>query len=198
MEWKLYDEFSVQHDKAHEFIAGYREKVQAAKNDVTAATQAYEEILNQEFVGKKVDAKKKAALADIEKAKAALKVAESEYTKANDYAMTNLAGTITLDDLARDWQTNFVPTVRKNKVDPLRKKAEQGLRDYFEAVEEILRVESENEWAVNFMNERFRSRKGARPLMQNAASIGDIPVPPNDNDWHKILKYKQIPARFMS
>ena len=198
MEWKLYDEFSVQNDKAHEFIAVYREKIQAAKEDVTAATLAYEEILNQEFVGKKVATQKKAALDNIDKARAAVKVAEDEYTKANDYAMTKLAGTITIDDLAHDWRTNFVPTVRKNKVDPLRKKAEQGLRDYFEAVAEILRVESENEWAVNFMNERFRSRKGARPLMQNAASIGDIPVPPNDNDWHKIMKYKQIPARFMS
>lgn len=197
-EWKLYDEFTVQNDKAHEFIAGYREKVQAAKEDVTAATQAYEEILNQEFAGKKVEAKKKAALDNINKAKAALKVAEGEHTKANDYAITNLAGTITIDQLATDWQTNFVPTVRKNKVDPLRKKAEQGLRDYFEAVEGILRVESENEWAVNFMNERFRSRKGARPLMQNVASIGDIPVPPNDSDWTNILKYKQIPARFKS
>ncbi|MEH6892245.1 hypothetical protein V7024_21770 [Bacillus sp. JJ864] len=198
MEWKLYDEFSVQNDKAHEFIAVYREKIQAAKEDVTAATLAYEEILNQEFVGKKVATQKKTALDNIDKARAAVKVAEDEYTKANDYAMTKLAGTITIDDLAHDWRTNFLPTVRKNKVDPLRKKAEQGLRDYFEAVAEILRVESENEWAVNFMNERFRSRKGARPLMQNAASIGDIPVPPNDNDWHKILKYKQIPARFMS
>ncbi|MGH1281965.1 hypothetical protein [Bacillus basilensis] len=197
MEWKLYDEFTVQNDKAHKFIETYREKVQAAKDDVTAATQAYEEILNQEFAGKKVDTKKKAALADIEKAKAALKVAESEYTKANDYAMTNLAGTITIDDLAADWQRNVVPTVRRDKVEPLRKKAEQGLKDYFEAVADILRLESENAWAVGFMNERFRSRKGARPLMQNVASFGDIPKPPNDSDWDKLLKYRQLPARFM-
>ncbi|HGA0508843.1 TPA: hypothetical protein ACIQMB_004266 [Bacillus pacificus] len=196
MKWELYDEYTVQNDKAHKFIETYREKVQAAKDDVTAATQAYEEILNQEFVGKKVDTKKKAALADIEKAKAALKVAESEYTKANDYAMTNLAGTITLDDLAADWQRNVVPTVRRDKVEPLRKKAEQGLKDYFEAVADILRLESENAWAVGFMNERFRSRKGARPLMQNVVSFGDIPKPPNDSDWDKLLKYRQIPARF--
>lgn len=196
MEWKLYDEFSVQNDKAHEFIAGYREKVQAAKEDVTAATLAYEDILKQEFAGKKVATQKKAALAEIEKAQAALRIAEDEYTKAKDYAMANLAGTITLDDLANDWRTNIVPTVRKNKVDPLRKKAEQGLRDYFEAVVGILQIESENKWAVDFMNERFRSRKGARPLMQNAAGIGDIPVPPNDNDWNKLLKYRQIPTRF--
>ncbi|MDA1836492.1 hypothetical protein PDJ96_07085 [Bacillus cereus group sp. BY17LC] len=196
MKWELYDEYTVQNDKAHKFIETYREKVQATKDGVTAATQAYEEILNQEFVGKKVDTKKKAALADIEKAKAALKVAESEYTKANDYAMTNLAGTITLDDLAADWQRNVVPTVRRDKVEPLRKKAEQGLKDYFEAVADILRLESENAWAVGFMNERFRSRKGARPLMQNVASFGDIPKPPNDSDWDKLLKYRQIPARF--
>lgn len=197
MGWKLYDEFTVQNDKAHEFIGTYREKVQSAKDDVTVAMQAYEEILKQEFAGKKVDAKKKVALADIEKAKAALKVAEGEYTKANDYAMTNLAGTITLDDLAADWQRNVVPTVRRDKVEPLRKKAEQGLKDYFEAVADILRLESENAWAVGFMNERFRSRKGARPLMQNVASFGDIPKPPNDSDWDKLLKYRQLPARFM-
>ncbi|MGQ0414400.1 hypothetical protein ACT4UL_00105 [Bacillus sp. HC-TM] len=99
MEWKLYDEFSVQNDKAHEFIAGYREKVQAAKEDVTAATLAYEDILKQEFAGKKVATQKKAALAEIEKAQAALRIAEDEYSKAKDYAMANLAGTITLDDL---------------------------------------------------------------------------------------------------
>ncbi|WP_144660494.1 hypothetical protein [Bacillus tropicus] len=196
MKWELYDEYTVQNDKAQEFIGTYREKVQAAQDEVTAATLAYEEILKQEFEGKKVDAKKKAALANIEKAKAALKVAESEYTKANDYAMTNLAGTITLDDLAADWQRNVVPTVRRDKVEPLRKKAEQGLKDYFEAVADILRLESENAWAVGFMNERFRSRKGARPLMQNVASFGDIPKPPNDSDWDKLLKYRQIPARF--
>ena len=110
--------------------------------------------------------------------------------------MTNLAGAITLDDLATDWKRNVVPTVRRDKVEPLRKKAEQGLKDYFEAVADILRLESENAWAVGFMNERFRSRKGARPLMQNVASFGDIPKPPNDSDWDKLLKYRQIPARF--
>ncbi|HEF1903750.1 hypothetical protein [Bacillus tropicus] len=198
MEWKLYDEFTVQNDKANEFIAGYREKVQTAKEAVTSATKAYEAILQKEFAGEKVATQKKAVLADIEKAQAALKVAEGEYSKANDYAMANLAGTITLDDLASDWRKNFVPTLRKEKVDPLRQKAEQGLKDYFAAVLEILRIESENKWAVEFMNERFRSRKGARPIMQNAAGIGDIPVPPNDSDWNNILKYKQIPARFKS
>ncbi|EJR54312.1 MULTISPECIES: hypothetical protein [Bacillus] len=198
MEWKLYDEFAVQNDKANEFIAGYREKIKTAKEDVAAATKAYEAILQQEFAGEKVATQKKAALADIEKARAVLKVAEGEYSKANDYAMANLAGTITLDDLARDWRNNFVPTLRQEKVDPLRQKAEQGLKDYFAAVLEILRIESENQWAVEFMNERFRSRKGARPIMQNAAGIVDIPVPPNDSDWNNILKYKQIPARFKS
>ncbi|PEV40334.1 hypothetical protein [Bacillus thuringiensis] len=196
MEWKLYDEFTVQNDKAHEFIAGYREKVQSAKEEVTAATLAYEEILKQEFAGKKVAAQKKAALEAISKAQDALKVAEDEYTKANDYAAANLAGTITIDDLANDWRNNFVPTLRKKKVDPLRNKAEKALQDYFEAVVGILQIERENEWAINFMNERFRSRKGARPLMQNAAGIGDIPVPPNNKDWTNIIKYKQIPARF--
>ncbi|MED1379958.1 hypothetical protein [Bacillus mycoides] len=196
MEWKLYDEFVVQNDKAKGFVANYREKVQTAKDAVTSATKAYEVILQKEFAGEKVAKQKKAALADIEKAQAALKVTEGEYSKANDYAMANLAGTITLDDLARDWRNSFVPTLRQEQVDPLRQKAEQGLRDYFEAVVGILQIESENKWAVDFMNERFRSRKGARPLMQNAAGIGDIPVPPNDNDWNNILKYKQIPARF--
>lgn len=196
MEWKLYDEFAVQNEKAHEFVAGYRDKIQAAKEEVTAATLSYEKILKQEFSGKKVAAQKKAALEAISKAQGALKVAEDEYTKANDYAAANLAGTITIDDLANDWRSNFVPTVRKEKVDPLRQKAEKGLQAYFEAVVEILQIEKENEWAINFMNERFRSRKGARPFMQNAASIGDIPVPPNNEDWTNILKYKQIPKRF--
>ncbi|KAA0747496.1 hypothetical protein DN389_05545 [Bacillus sp. AY3-1] len=196
MEWKLYDEFVVQNDKAKGFVANYREKVQTAKDAVTSATKAYEVILQKEFAGEKVATQKKAALADIEKAQAALKVTEGEYSKANDYAMANLAGTITLDDLARDWRNSFVPALRQEQVDPLRQKAEQGLRDYFEAVVGILQIESENKWAVDFMNERFRSRKGARPLMQNVAGIGDIPVPPNDNDWNNILKYKQIPARF--
>ncbi|PGE31849.1 hypothetical protein [Bacillus wiedmannii] len=196
MEWKLYDEFVVQNDKAKGFVANYREKVQTAKDAVTSATKAYEVILQKEFAGEKVATQKKAALADIEKAQAALKVTEGEYSKANDYAMANLAGTITLDDLARDWRNSFVPALRQEQVDPLRQKAEQGLRDYFEAVVGILQIESENKWAADFMNERFRSRKGARPLMQNAAGIGDIPVPPNDNDWNNILKYKQIPARF--
>ncbi|MBE7149903.1 hypothetical protein FUT12_20505 [Bacillus mycoides] len=196
MEWKLYDEFVVQNDKAKGFVANYREKVQTAKDAVTSATKAYEVILQKEFAGEKVATQKKAALADIEKAQAALKVTEGEYSKANDYAMANLAGTITLDDLARDWRNSFVPALRQEQVDPLRQKAEQGLRDYFEAVVGILQIESENKWAVDFMNERFRSRKGARPLMQNAAGIGDIPVPPNDSDWNNILKYKQIPARF--
>ncbi|PEQ52357.1 MULTISPECIES: hypothetical protein [Bacillus] len=196
MKWELYNKFRVQDKEANEFIATYQEKVQAAKEKVTVATKAYETILQREFSGEDVAAEKQKALDNIEKAQAAVKVAEGEHSKAHEYAIANLSGTITLDDLVDDWRNNVVPTVRREKVDPLRQKAQQGLADYYAAIQEILRIEDDHTWVREHLNEKLRKRKGATQILLGVTGIGDIPEHPSDQDWYNIVKYRQVPARF--
>lgn len=196
MKWELYSKFRVQDKEANEFIATYQEKAQAAKEKVTAATKAYETILQREFLGEDVAAEKQKALDNIEKVQAAVKVAEGEHSKAHEYAVSNLSGTITLDDLAKDWRHNVVPTVRREEVEPLRQKAQQGLADYYAAIQEILRIEDDHAWVREHLNEKLRKRKGATHILLGVTGIGDIPEHPSDQDWYNIVKYGQVPARF--
>ncbi|RBP29583.1 MULTISPECIES: hypothetical protein [Bacillus] len=196
MKWELYNKFRVQDKEANEFIATYQEKVQAAKEKVTVAAKAYETILQREFSGEDVPAEKQKALDNIEKVQATVKVAEGEHSKAHEYAIANLSGTITLDDLVNDWRNNVVPTVRREKVDPLRQKAQQGLEDYYAAVHEILRIEDDHTWVREQLNEKLRKRKGATHILLGVTGIGDIPEHPSDQDWYNIVKYGQVPARF--
>ncbi|KIQ89865.1 hypothetical protein RW25_05450 [Bacillus sp. L_1B0_8] len=196
MKWDLYNKFRVQDKEANEFIATYQEKVQAAKEKVTVATKAYETTLQREFSGEDVSTEKQRALDNIEKAQAAVKVAEGEHSKAHEYAIANLSGTITLDDLVGDWRNNVVPTVRREKVDPLRQKAQQGLADYYDAIQEILRIEDDHMWVREHLNEKLRKRKGETHILLGVTGIGDIPEHPSDQDWYNIVKYRQVPARF--
>ncbi|HHT7153933.1 hypothetical protein P4G69_01245 [Bacillus cereus] len=196
MKWELYSKFGMQDNEMNEFIATYQEKAQAAKEKVTAATKAYETILQREFSGEDVAAEKQKALDNIEKAHTAVKVAEEEHSKAHEYAVANLAGTITLDDLVNDWRNNIVPTVRKEKVSPLRQKAQQGLADYYDAIQEILRIEDDHTWVREHLNEKLRKRKGETHILLGVTGIGDIPEHPSDQDWYNIVKYRQVPARF--
>lgn len=196
MKWELYDKFMVQDKRANEFTAAYQEKAQAAKEKVTAATKAYETILQREFSGDDVAVEKQKALDNIEKARAAVKIAEEEHSKAHTYAVANLAGTITLDDLADDWRNNVVPTVRREDVDPLRQKAQKGLADYYAAIQDILRIEDDHRRVREHLNEKFRKRAGDTRILLSVTGIGDIPEHPSDQDWYNIVKYGQVPARF--
>ncbi|MBK5507059.1 hypothetical protein [Bacillus sp. TH12] len=196
MKWELYNKFRVQDKEANEFIATYQEKVHTAKEGVTNATKAYETILQREFSGEDVTVEKQKALDNIERAQAAVKVAEGEHSKAHEYAIANLSGTITLDDLVDDWRNNVVPTVRREEVDPLRQKAQKGLADYYAAIQEMLHIEDDHTWVREHLNEKLRKRKGATHILLGVTGIGDIPEHPSDQDWYNIVKYGQVPARF--
>ncbi|MEM5659531.1 hypothetical protein AAHB50_28880 [Bacillus toyonensis] len=92
--WKLYEEYKEQDKKALELQERYIQKVKDAKEGVTSAVVAYEDILKKEFAGESVATQKKKALSDIDKARTAIQVAEEEAKQAHDYAAAELQGVL--------------------------------------------------------------------------------------------------------
>lgn len=190
MKWELYDKYKVQDKDAQEFKAKYQQKVQDAKESVTAAVEAYEAILQREFAGEAVATEKKKALENIAKSKAALKVVEEEASKAYTYASENLAGKISIQDLANDWYGNIRPSLRQERVAVIAQQAQDGLQAYYSAVQDLMRLN--DEYAVVAGDVLRRAGKVYIPV----ADFNDLPKPPKEEDWLRILKYNQVPSQY--
>ncbi|MEH7463870.1 hypothetical protein V7166_17810 [Bacillus thuringiensis] len=195
MEWKLYESYKKQDEKANEFVENYAQKVRDVKEGVTAAVDAYEELLRKEFAGEAVSTKKAKALSDIDKARAALQVAEEEASKANDYAHEHLAGEITLDDLIDDWNGNVVPTLRRDRVAAIKQQSYEGLKLYYGAIQDLMCLNAECSLAQGDIKEKVRkhrSKDGYRSL-HDVANFNDVADHPKDTDWITLLKYNKVP-----
>ncbi|EEK48049.1 hypothetical protein ABE42_28720 [Bacillus thuringiensis] len=201
VEWKLHEEFKKQDKKALEFIAEYQQKVQAAKENVTAATVAYEAILQREFAGEEVAAEKQEALDNIDKGRAAVKVAEEEHSKANDYANEHLRGKITLEDLTADWNGNMRPSIRGNEFADIKQRAHEGLKAYYEAVQDLIALENACSAALSDSGigerlQRHRSHNGYTVLHEPASIWDFVKIHPTEADWYNITNYRKVPAKY--
>lgn len=127
--WKLYEDFKKQDVAGQQLAQKYASAVQAASEEVDAAVLNYNSILQQEFAGEDVLKEKKAALQAIETAKAALKIAEDEYRKVNEFNSLNTQR-ITSKELAIDWNNNVCPTIRKEQLQPIVDRMREGLQTY--------------------------------------------------------------------
>ncbi|MEM5668440.1 hypothetical protein AAHB59_05035 [Bacillus cereus] len=162
---------------------------------------AYEAILQREFAGEEVAAEKQEALDNIDKARAAVKVAEEEYSKANDYANEHLRGKITLEDLTADWNGNMCPSIRGNEFADIQQRAHEGLKAYYEAVQDLMDLENACKVALSDSGigerlQRHRSRGGYSILHEPASIFNFVKIHPSKWDWDNIINYRKVPYQY--
>jgi hypothetical protein len=194
--WELYEEYKRQADKAQELNRRYREKVEAAQADEKAALEAYEQLLQREFEGEDVTKEKKKAQAAIETARAALKVAQKEQAKAQEYAREALNGKITAKDLVFDWNGNIVPSLRKERLEPIKERMRSHLEGYYSALIDFYKLEDEFKGLEAELREleRCRLRKPREPMYvaKSVTELRDVPKP-SDAHFEHIAKTKTLP-----
>ncbi|MGM2415967.1 hypothetical protein ACS2MN_21300 [Bacillus cereus group sp. BceL062] len=195
LNWKLYEDYKEQDKKALELTERYAQKVKEAKEGVTAATAAYEDILKKEFAGESVATQKKKALSDIDKAKAALEVAEKEEKQANEYAEQELQGKITIDDLAADWFGTIDPMLQKERVQPIVERAQKAIGEYYRTVLEYYQLNAEFGGLLSKLNELSRGRKGASPFFNDVFDYRELPKM-SDDELGYIYRNKDLPEAY--
>ncbi|PEF24962.1 hypothetical protein [Bacillus pseudomycoides] len=199
MEWKLYEEYKKQDEKALALTERYAQKVKDAKEGVAAAVLAYEDVLKKEFAGESVATQKKKAVSDIEKARAALQVAEEEAKQANDYAEQELQGSIDSIALWHDWNENIEPAIRKERLEPIVGRAKTALKEYYSALADFYKLGDEFSGLLTELQEIERSawrtgRKGMR-IYTDIAQLRDMPKP-SDEDLAQVYQTRDLPDAF--
>ncbi|OKA23406.1 hypothetical protein [Bacillus cereus] len=199
MEWKLYEEYKKQDEKALELTERYAQKVKDAKEGVTAAVVAYEDVLKKEFAGESVATQKKKALSDIDKARAALQVAEEEASQAVTYANEELQGNITRVDLSNDWHNNIEPAIRKERFEPIKERAYTALKEYYSALADFYKFGDEFSGLLSELQEIERNawRTGEKGMYTytDIASINDMPKP-SDEHLMQVYQTRDLPYAY--
>lgn len=201
--WELYEDYKKQDEKANELQERYAQKVKDAKEGVTATTAAYEDILKKEFAGESVATQKKKALSDIDKARAALEVAEAEEKQAYDYAMEELQGRINSMHLVDDWCANIEPSIRKDRFDPIKERAHNALKVYYSALADFYKLNDEFSGLLSELNQLERNRsigrlqRGERGTYTytDVAPLREMPKP-SDDDFMQVFKTRDLPYAY--
>ncbi|QWH19213.1 hypothetical protein EXW62_19790 [Bacillus mycoides] len=195
--WKMIQEFDRQGEKAHEMQARYTQKVEDAKAVVREETVKYEMLLRKEFEGEDVAVEKEKALTDIEKAKAAVKVAEEESHKAYTYSNEYLHGKIRIHDLVNDFNQNIAPQIRKEDIYPLFVQAENALYDYYDALAKIYSIREEIRPTLDWLNDRSWAQKGPFIRATNPASESNLYFPrPTDENLKYVKHNRHVPQGY--
>lgn len=199
LNWKLYEDYKEQDRKVLELQERYEQKVKDAKEGVTAAVVAHEDVLKKEFAGESVAAQKKKALSDIDKARTALQVAEEEKRQAYDYATEELQGDIGSIALWNDWNENIEPAIRKERLVPIVERAHKGLKEYYSALADFYKLNDEFRGLLSELQELDNSewragRKGSR-VYTDIAQLRDMPKP-SDEDLMRIYQTRDLPDAY--
>ncbi|KEK25168.1 hypothetical protein [Bacillus gaemokensis] len=193
MEWELYEKYKAQDDKALEFTERYAQKVRDAKESVAAAVVVYEDVLRKGFAGESVGTQKKKALGDIDKAKAALQVAEKEASQANEYAEQELQGRITVEDLWADWDNSIEPKVQKERVQPIIERAQKAILEYYRSIVAYYELNNEFNEIGSDLNSLARGRKGAQRYFYGVFQDADMPKI-DEHIIEQIHRYQKLPV----
>lgn len=197
--WKLYEDYKEQDKKALELTERYAQKVKDAKEGVTAAVVAYEDVLKEEFAGESVATQKKKAISDIDKARAALQVAEEEVKQANDYAAEELQGSVDSISLHRDWMNNVQPTIRKERLEPIVGRAHTALKEYYSAVADFYKLGDEFSGLISELHNIESARRRAGGKMSytflDVATLRDMPKP-SDEDLMRVYQTRDLPDAY--
>lgn len=195
LKWDLLDDFHTQDEKANEIKARYAEKVEEARQKVVDARTKYEVILQREFACELVAAEKKKAIADVEKAEAALQLAKEEETKAIDYAHTYASGTITRSDLALDFNQNVKGEIFDEYAKPLIEKARKALYDYYDALAQYSQLHEDVDRVTDYLREMTRNSKGTHYVALNPVDFRKLPKP-TDQLLIDVQRLKRVPEGF--
>lgn len=195
LKWDLLEDFHTQDEKANEIKARYVEKVEEARQKVVDARTKYEVILQREFAGGLVAAEKKKAIADVEKAEAALQLAKEEETKAIDYAHTYASGTITYSDLSLDFNKNVKGEIFDEYAKPLIEKAREALYNYYNALAQYSQLHEDVDRVTDYLREMTRKGKGAHYVALNPVDFRKLPKP-TDQLLIDVQRLKRVPEGF--
>ncbi|MGN4445815.1 hypothetical protein ACTFOB_12970 [Bacillus cereus group sp. MYBK79-1] len=195
LKWDLLDDFHTQDEKANEIKARYAEKVEDARQKVVDARTKYEVTLQREFAGESVAIEKKKAIADVERAEAALRLAEEEQTKAINYARTYASGTITYSDLSRDFNKNLKGEIFDEYAKPLIEKAREALFNYYNALAQYSQLHEDVDRVTDYLREMTRNSKGAHCVALNPVDFRKLPKP-TDQVLIDVQRLKCVPEGF--
>ncbi|MCC2535806.1 hypothetical protein [Bacillus paranthracis] len=195
LKWDLLVDFQKQDVKAKEIKVRYAEKVEDARQKVVDARTKYEVILQREFAGESVATEKKKAIADVEKAEAALQLAKEEEAKAIDYAHTYASGTITRNDLVLDFNQNVKVEIFDEYAKPLIEKAREALYDYYNALAQYSQLNSDVDKVSDYLNEMGRGSRDLRSVALNPIDFRKLPKPTNQV-LADVQRLKYVPVGF--
>jgi len=195
LKWDLLVDFHKQDVKAQEIKVRYVEKVEDARQKVVDARTKYEVILQREFAGESVAKEKKKAIADVEKAEAALHLAKEEEAKAIDYAHTYASGTITRNDLVLDFNQNVKVEIFDEYAKPLIEKAREALYDYYNALAQYSQLNSDVDKVSDYLNEMGRGSRDPRSVALNPIDFRKLPKP-IDQVLADVQRLKYVPVGF--
>lgn len=195
LKWGLLDEFHTQDEEANEIKVRYAEKVKDARQKVVDARTKYEVILQREFAGESVAVEKKRVITDVEKAEAALQLAQEEETKAIEYARTYASGTITRNDLVLDFNQNVKDQIFDEYAKPLIEKAREALYDYYDALAQYSQLHEDVDRITDYLREMQRNSKGARYVPLNPVDFQKLPKP-TDQVLIDVQRLKYVPEGF--
>lgn len=195
LKWDLLVDFQKQDEKAKEIKARYAEKVEDARQKVVDARTKYEVILQREFAGDSVATEKKKAIADVEKAEAALQLAKEEEAKAIDYAHTYASGTITRNDLVLDFNQNVKGEIFDEYAKPLIEKARGALYDYYDALAQYSQLHEDVDRVTGYLREMTRNSKGTNYVALNPVDFRKLPKP-TDQVLVDVQRLKYVPKGF--
>ncbi|PGE11501.1 hypothetical protein COM64_27770 [Bacillus toyonensis] len=193
--WELLGKYETQGEAAHEMQQRYIQKVEDAKEKAVEATVKYEVILQKEFAGGSVVAEKTKALADIDTANAAVKIAKDELNKAYDYSNKYIHGKVTLKDLADDFRTNIAPQIREKEVQPIIDRAGKALYAYYEALAEFHEKRAAIKYTTDWFSERAIKQKPHPGTLTNPADNREFPRP-TDQVLAQIERLHYVPEDF--
>ena len=195
LKWGLLDEFHRQDEEANEIKVRYAEKVKDARQKVVDARIKYEVILQREFAGESVAVEKKKVIADVEKAEAALQLAQEEETKAIEYAHTYASGTITYSDLSLDFNKNVKGGIFDEYAKPLIEKAREALYNYYDALAQYSQLHEDVDRVTDYLREMTRNSKGTNYVALNPVDFRKLPKP-TDQVLIDVQRSKYVPKGF--
>lgn len=128
--WKLKEQYDKQHDEHFAKANALQRKVQDAQQAVEAAKAERDNVIQRGLRGEATDEEKRAAFQAVADAEMALDIALAEQRAF--LAVGQDAG-ITLSDLIKDWNTNYVPSVRAAELAPILERANKAKAEYYNA-----------------------------------------------------------------
>lgn len=199
-QWEFMEKFKKQDEKFQTMRDRYWQKERDAKEHVKNLRSQYEACIHRELKeGKDCTTEKDKLRTQIVDAEKAAELAEQERVQAYQYiADESMADRITVAHLATDYRENYIPAVRKERLDPILERMEKARLEYYNCVLDIQELKDDYHPLYSSFYEMVRGyfssgKHGATPVpMQVVEQMGKFPLI-IDSDLSSIQSSRKLP-----